>query len=433
MLSIQARSFAEEIVFRPRAADGPLDNPLKGWCPYTDAGEIHQPYSMVFQYVAWNQLEPSEGDYRFDQWEKSWDTGRGKGKHILFRVYVDYPSLASGMPDWLRKAGVKETKYSAHGGGQSPDYDDPKLIAAMERFIAALGRRYDSHPRVAFIQLGLLGHWGEWHTWPQEQMYASTKTEQRVIEAYRKAFPTKSLMVRYARDHAGKQDWIGFHDDMFPEDTDNGKDWSFLSGLRSSGRTENWKAAIVGGEMVPNQGKRWLGKDYATTVTMLGRAHFSWVGPYCPALEKSKDETYLGNCQQLIRKMGYEFELDELRHPSEVSTGEPLTIRLRGSNNGVAPFYYNWPVELALLDDTDSVVARARTTWDIRKWQPGSFSETADVAFDVAPGTYRLAIGIRDPWQDRPAIGFANDLPTANRWTVFSKLNIQNRDSSRSR
>ncbi len=224
---------ADDVVVRPLLKPGPLDNPLKGWCPYTDAGKIRQPYSMVFQYVPWTELEPRSGDYRFDAWEKSWNVDAAKGKHIIFRVYIDYPSLPSGLPAWLRKAGVKETAYKEHGGGDSPDYNDPKMVAALERLIDALGRRYNKHPRIAFIQMGLLGFWGEWHTWPRNEMYASPQTERRIIDAYRKAFPDKSLMVRYARDFAGQQPWIGFHDDMFPEDTDNGKDWSFLSGLRA--------------------------------------------------------------------------------------------------------------------------------------------------------------------------------------------------------
>ena len=64
---------ADDVVIRPLPKPGPLDNPLKGWCPYTDAGEIRQPYSMVFLYVPWSELEPSSGDYRFDAWEKSWN------------------------------------------------------------------------------------------------------------------------------------------------------------------------------------------------------------------------------------------------------------------------------------------------------------------------------------------------------------------------
>jgi hypothetical protein len=60
---------ADEVVVRPDAAPGPLANPLKGWCPYTDAGPIRQPYSMVFLYVPWKDLEPREGMYAFDRWE----------------------------------------------------------------------------------------------------------------------------------------------------------------------------------------------------------------------------------------------------------------------------------------------------------------------------------------------------------------------------
>lgn len=38
-------------------------------------------------------------------------------------------------------------------------------------------------------------------------------------------------MVHYGRDYAGNQPWIGFHDEMFPQNIDNGEDWSFLTGL----------------------------------------------------------------------------------------------------------------------------------------------------------------------------------------------------------
>ena len=271
-----------------------------------------------------------------------------------------------------------------------PDYNDPRMIAGMERLIAALGKRYNKHPRIAFIQLGLLGFWGEWHTWPREKLYASPDTERRIIEAYRKAFPDKSLMVRYARGFAGQQKWIGFHDDMFPQDTDNGEDWSFLSGIRKAKRTENWRVAVVGGEMVPNKAKQWLGKNFDTTLTMLNRSHFTWVGPYCPALEKSNSEEFLQRSQQLVRKMGYEFQISEIVHPAQVSAKQAAQLTLKGKNAGVAPFYYSWSVEWALLDSSGKVVSNFETDWDIRTWTPGEFSEEAKLTFDVPAGTYRL-------------------------------------------
>ena len=66
------------MVVRPQPKPGPLDNPLKGWCPYTDAGVIHQPYSMVFQYISWRELEPVENDFRFEEWEKTWKSEAAK-------------------------------------------------------------------------------------------------------------------------------------------------------------------------------------------------------------------------------------------------------------------------------------------------------------------------------------------------------------------
>lgn len=419
-----AGTSAEEVVLRPASAEGPLDNPLKGWCPYASAGPIYQSYSMVFQYVSWRELEPTDGEFRFEDWEESWDSKQAKDKHVVFRVYVDYPNKPSGLPDWLRKAGVKETAYEEYGGGKSPDYDDPRMIAGMERLIAALGKRYNKHPRIAFIQLGLLGFWGEWHTYPHSKLYASPETERRVIDAYRKAFPDKSLMVRYARGYAGQQEWIGFHDDMFPEDTDNGKDWSFLAGLRTAKRTANWKVAVVGGELVPGKADRWLGEDFDKTLTMLERSRFSWVGPYCPALAESRDQQFRERSEQLIRTMGYEFQITEVTHPAIVQAKQALRISLKGNNQGVAPFYYPWSVEWALLDSSGKVVSEARTAWDVRKWLPGEFAERAELAFDVPPGTYRLGLGIRDPWRNRPAIAFANAAPLIDGWTVLSKVRV---------
>jgi hypothetical protein len=415
---------AEITIVRPQAADGPLDNPLKGWCCYTNAGKIHQPYAMVFQYISWRELEPIEGDYRFDDWEKRWDVEAGRGKHVVFRVYVDYPKKPSGLPDWLRTAGVKETRYEEHGGGLSPDYNDPRMVAGMERLIAALGKRYNNHPRIAFIQLGLLGFWGEWHTWPRQELHASAATEQRIVEAYRKAFPQKCLMVRYARDFAGEQNWIGFHDDLFPQDTDNGRAWSFLAKIRAAGRTENWKVAPIGGEMVPGEARRWLGDDFDTTLAALDRSHFSWVGPYNPALQRPETALFLQRSEALVRRMGYEFQITELKHPAQVKANAAIPVSLSGTNLGVAPFYYPWTVEWALLNDQGQAVQLQKTDWDIRQWLPGVFVEQADLTWDVQPGSYQLALGIRDPWQDRPAIRFANRLPVADGWTIVSKIEV---------
>lgn len=415
-----------EVVVVPEPAPGPLDNPLKGWCPYTNAGPIHQPYSMVFLYASWKDLEPEEGRYAFDRWEATaWSVPRAEGKHVVLRVYVDYPSKPSGLPDWLKDKGVKTTPYGDHGGGVSPDYDDPRMVSGMIRLIEAMGRRYDGHPRVGFIELGLLGFWGEWHTWPQEKLSASPATERQVIEAYRRAFPRKQLLARTGKGFAGGQPWLGFHDDMFPEDTDNGKDWSFLAVLRKSGRSDNWKVATIGGEMVPHQAKAWLGEGFEQTSEMVRRGHFSWIGPYGPALEKPTPPRFVEQSEKLIREMGYQFRLTEIRHSPQVASTGALSITIRGINEGVAPFSYPWTVELALIDREGKLVQRMPVLSDVRTWLPGPFDVEGTVRIDAPPGLYRLALGIRDPWTDRPAIAFANKLPRQDGWTLMSSVKLK--------
>ena len=371
-----------EVVVRPEAAPGPLDNPLKGWCPYTDAKAIQQPYSMVYMYASWKELEPTRGKYEFDRWEKrAWAVPAAQGKHVVFRVYADYPSKPSGVPDWLKAEGVKFTKYDDHGGGQSPDYDDPKLVAGLERLIEAMGRRYDGDPRVAFVQLGLLGFWGEWHTYPRLDLSPGAETERRVIDAYHAAFPHKLLMARTANRDAGRRPWLGYHDDMFPEDTDNGQDWSFLAVIRKAKRDDNWKRAAMGGEMVPNAASKWLGEGYARTREMIDRSHASWVGPYCPALEDDTPESR-SRSEALVRRLGYQFRLEEVRHPARIREGETLRVAIRGMNEGVAPFYYPWALKLALIGEEGKVVWASHANCDIRGWLPGAFR--ADLEAKVA-------------------------------------------------
>ncbi len=408
-------------------APGPLDNPLKGWCTYIDAGVIHQPYSLVYQYVSWKELEPREGDYQISAWEsRAWSRPLARGKHVVFRVYLDMPGKPSGVPDWLLAKGLKTRSYTDYGGGQSPDYDNPALVAGLERLIAALGRRYDRDPRVAFVALGMLGFWGEWHTYPHTDWFASEATQQRIVTAYHRAFPDKILMGRYPFGVLGQQAWLGFHDDMFPPDTDGTEDWKFLPKMRRSGRTNNWKVAAVGGEMEPGAADRWLGTGYSTTVATLDAAHMTWIGPYSPALASDTSPQFLARSQALVRRMGYQFFLHDLHYSSGHVPGNEnrLNITIHGENQGVAPFYYPWPVRLVLMSTDHRVMEVMPANVDIRSWLPGRFSFHTVLTTHVRPGRYLLALGVVDPLTGRPSLRFANNLPYIQGWTILTDIRV---------
>ncbi|RYG42047.1 DUF4832 domain-containing protein [bacterium] len=409
------------------AGPGPVTNPLKGYAPYVDAiKDTTIPFTMVYHDASWAELEPERGVWKFDEWAaRTMRAAPSRDKRAILRVYVDYPNRKpGGIPQWLLDSGVKTTAYSDYGGGLAPDYADPKFRSGIKRLIAEMGRRWNKDPQVAFIQIGLLGFWGEWHTYPRTELFAPAIVQKEVIDAMRAAFPDKPLMARNAADYVGQQTWLGFHDDMIPEDTLGPEEWKFLPTLRASGRENNWKIAPTGGEMVPGAAKRWLGEGWATTLQAVRDTHFSWIGPYCPLLETG-DATFKARAIELSQKSGYQFRLTRVRHAGRVAPSGGLNVQVEGMNEGVAPMYGHWPVRIAVLDASGAEVGGGRSPSDPFSWLPGKFFFGAKFPAPKTPGHYRIALGLIDPWTQRSAVRFANPLPVENGWTILSEFDVR--------
>ena len=71
---------------------------------------------------------------------------------------------------------------------------------------------------------------------------------------------------------------------------------------------------------------------------------------------------------ELVRRMGYQFRLTEVRFSKQVVVGKAGTVAIGGTNEGVAPFYYPWPVKLAWLDARGAVISDVKLPDDIRTW-----------------------------------------------------------------
>jgi hypothetical protein len=155
------------------------------------------------------------------------------------------------------------------------------------------------------------------------------------------------------------------------------------------------------------------------------RSHFSWVGPYGPALEAETSDTFIARSDQLVRQMGYQFRLTEIRRSRSVVPGARCTVILKGVNEGVAPFYYPWPIKLAWLDAQGTVLSSVQLKDDVRKWLPGKFELKASLVTPVKSGTYQLGFGIEDPWLRKPSIRLANKLPTMEGWTILGQIELK--------
>ncbi|WP_445492483.1 hypothetical protein [Niallia sp. 03133] len=157
--------------------DDVVINPFMGCAPPAEGGPYSQPHSLVYANLTWEDLEPEKGFYDFEQIEEKFkfDYWKKKNKRLIVRVVLDYPGEAGhkDIPDWLYNEINQEGSWYEHewGSGFSPNYINSKLIDYHEKLIEALADRYNKDPFISFIELGSIGHWGEWHTLQQDGIF----------------------------------------------------------------------------------------------------------------------------------------------------------------------------------------------------------------------------------------------------------------------
>ena len=78
------------------------------------------------------------------------------------------------------------------------------------------------------------------------------------------------------------------------------------------------------------------------------------------------------------------------------------------SNTGLAPFYYDWKIELSLAKDGNIVYSKTLDT-DIRTWLPGTYDISTSITPQIAPGQYDVQVAIINPQTLQPSIYLANE------------------------
>ena len=366
-------------------------NPLRGFFTAYAWGDpvTDHPASLEFAYVPLAALMNGPESFAFDTGlEPLLLAAEARGHQLVFRPYLDYPGLPSGLPGFL-EGSVALQPYTDHGGGLSPDYGNPDLQSALLGFIAALGDRYDGDPRLAVVQLGLLGFWGEWHTWPHSDWFADPLLQQEVLQAYDDAFSTTLLQTRYPSE-ATVDRQLGYHDDSFAHSTLGDIDWFFVSLLEAADATDRWQHVAVGGELRPELQTEIFEPGYTTGTyqqdfaACVDATHASFLLNYTPFGRGFDSEAEEARTREAARLLGYAL------HLVEADLG-PQTLTLTFENRGVAPFYHPVVVEVS---DADGAMVEAA----LPRLLPATAPE--GVVFDVAglappstaaPWTVRLA------------------------------------------
>jgi hypothetical protein len=308
--------------------------------------------STVYLRVPWSFLEPKEGEFNWSLLDTPAQRWIAQGKRIALRVSCSESWLRYATPEWVRQAGAKGLDFTFGQGPRpdgplwDPDYLDPVFLAKLDGFLAAMARRYDGNPNVAFIDIGSFGMWGEGHTGFSSRLNAeqTLAVVKRHIALHKKHFSRTLLCL--SDDVAG------------PEK--RGAPYPAMDYARAEGVTMRDDSILV--QPPP---KSWFHDDMAQAFwphwpVILEHEHFglsqgrkAWSGAL---LEKSVEDyhaAYLSihwwprellgenrdTIERINRRLGYRIQLQEISFPAEVRRGEPFSVETTWANAGVAPCY----------------------------------------------------------------------------------------------
>lgn len=402
-------------------APAPPDNPLRGLVPYvSSSGRAQFPHSMEFRYFSLRDVMKGPDVFDWTIIEKTLVEVNGRGNQLIFRIYCEYPGKELAIPQFLIDTGVKVMKWTNSSNGHvshTPDYSDKTFQKALGSFITAMGNKYDGDSRIAFITAGLLGSWGEWHTYPRSDLRASKQVQREVMESYAKAFSKTKVLLRYpaglkddqyAENHERP---FGYHDDSFCWATlETGKEddsWYFESSMKRAGAKDKWKDYPMGGEIRP---ELWS-HSFTTNrhprdqgfVACVERMHTTWLldsGLFDVRIQI--DEKRKATALRETARLGYEF------YVSSADWQEGM-ISLTVENRGVAPFYYDWPIEIKV--DGEIVI----TDWKMSGLLPGEIRKWSM----EWPKKKTIQIRVPNPMKKGKPLRFANQ-NQGKEWLVIN-------------
>ncbi|MFB9446641.1 DUF4832 domain-containing protein [Dactylosporangium vinaceum] len=463
------------------AAPSPLDNPLKGFARFYFPGDNQNsgyPRSLAWSYFGLSEVMTSATDCSTYNWsivDNALNEIASYGNQAAIRFYMEYPGGTGSHPGNAIPHcfdGHVTYRNNTYWGTVSPDYDSAYLLTAVQNFIAALGARYDGDPRIGFINLGLVGLWGEWHTWPFDtdtadgypNLMPTDAHAAQIVTAFDNAFSRTKLEIRYPDSAGGAANTkdIGYHDDSFcyregsplkgvtlPQSL-GGADYAQLQRALNMGVENKWITDSMGGEVRPeiqsSAFTSWPGGSgqVDNMKACIELEHTTW------KINQTSQSYAPGdpNVAAAVRLMGYDLSATHAYYQNSVSGTATVGVTL--ANNGVAPFYYPWTVTLGLKDSAGTVVKTWDTPWDLRTVQPlkirafpdwnlGADPTYLDFGYPqyfqsnvslsgVANGSYQLVLRVKNPLEAlSPAakkLRFGNATQNADGWLGLGAIGV---------
>ncbi|MGO4375575.1 hypothetical protein AB4Z21_33435, partial [Paenibacillus sp. MCAF20] len=242
-------------------------NPFKGFRPtrfMNDTSFSNHEYGTVFKhYIKYTDLENAASDsvQKIKDWSNAaWAGIESQNKKVIPRVFIVYPNGGEYWPE-----GVPH-------GDVTTQWTTETLKNRLTAFIQKLGQAWDNDPRVAYIELGLWGNWGEHHIWPDKLADGTDRMplvfQTALGDAASQAFQNKKVQVRYPDTFQNYN--FGFLWDSFALIDD-------LSGGEGIAARNVWRTQVNGGEVAYDWGQKHIQPGDSPNDTLSDPIHRDYV------------------------------------------------------------------------------------------------------------------------------------------------------------
>lgn len=400
------------ITFKPEASDKSILSPGMGLAPWADSDETSaMKTSLVYVELKWSDWEPEDNQFDVDYVNDHFNLElyREEGRQVVFRFICDEPTEEEHMdiPQWLYDITGDGDMYDIeYGRGYSPDYRNERLIAEHAEAVAALGDAFGKDDFFVYVELGSLGHWGEWHIDYESGLKPMPEFEVRdqYIKPYLNAFPNARFLLRYPLIDA-KQYGMGLYNDLtgdydetlywINQMTDS--EWEQTGLVEQADCSENWKTQPIGGEFAQtHENDYFMHDEFDMTLEAIRMSHQSFIGP--KIIIDEDDTNYSYQMEEILKLLGYRYRVDSVK--MIFADKDSFDINCTVVNDGIAPIYEDYHVKLNIYDSEGSVVwTNSEADIDLRNvisGENGTFTVSAEKEDFDDDMDYTLTISFED-------------------------------------
>lgn len=371
--------------------------------------------------INWNTIETSQGVYDFTMIDNLIDEAVVAGGRVHFRFmtwfyineqtrlvpsYVPLQNTTNFLPDWNSEAYLK----------------------GWENLWLAIAEKYNDDPRIGYIDIGGFGAWGEWFFDDSWGNWATETSAARICDAVINAMtkkyiiaPAPALTPNTPGDNYGfryavnKSDRVGWRfDNVGAQEVD-------LSGTFWTQREqETWKRAPVVAEWGPSvtsslprtyieQGVDNTQKMHLSTISSSNRPNQAYGpnGEYNYQHYDTMSPTDKSLYANMMKTLGYRLSLTSASMQTNIARGSSMTVTTNWHNEGVAPTYDPWNVQLVLMNGL-SIAWQGSLGVVLKTILHGDRQFTSTITLPNLSGEFTLGIRATDPANYLPPLKLAN-------------------------